>query len=45
VSGNEIKAALEYSVVNEDSFGKETIFRFQISPVIQSLIKNPLLGK
>ena len=45
MSGNEIKAGLEYSVVNEDTFGKDTIFRFQITPVISSLIKNPICGK
>jgi len=40
-----IKAGLEYSVVSEDTFGKRAAFRFQITPVIQSLIKNPIFGK
>jgi hypothetical protein len=40
-----IKAGLEYSVVSEDTFGKRAAFRFQITPVVQSLIKNPIFGK
>jgi hypothetical protein len=40
-----IKAGLEYSVVSQDTFGKRTAFRIQISPVIRSLIKNPIFGK
>jgi hypothetical protein len=40
-----IKAGLEYSVVSEDTFGKRLAFRFEITPVIQSLIKNPIFGK
>ena len=40
-----IKAGLEYSVVSEDTFGKRVAFRFQITPVVQSLIKNPIFGK
>jgi hypothetical protein len=39
-----IKAGLEYSVVSQDTFGKRAIFRFQITPVIQSLIKKPIFG-
>ncbi|MHC4943276.1 MAG: hypothetical protein ACYTG7_09690 [Planctomycetota bacterium] len=33
-----IKAGVEYSVVSPDSFGKRAILRFQITPVIPSLI-------
>jgi len=40
-----IKVGLEYSVVSEDAFGKRTAFRFQITPVIPGLIKNPIFGK
>jgi hypothetical protein len=40
-----IKAGLEHSVLSEDTFGKRTAFRIQITPVIQSLIKKPIFGK
>ena len=40
-----IKAGVEYSVVSPDAFGQRAQFRFQITPVIQSLIKNPIFGK
>lgn len=40
-----IKVGGEYSVVSEDLFGLRFAFRFQITPVIPSLIENPLLGK
>ena len=40
-----IKAGLEYSVVSPDAFGQRAQFRFQITPVIPSLIKNPIFGK
>jgi hypothetical protein len=40
-----IKVGLEYSVVSQDTFGKRTAFRFQITPVIPSLIKDPIFGK
>lgn len=40
-----IRAGLEYSVVSEDTFGKRAAFIFQITPVIPSLVKNPILGK
>ena len=40
-----IKAGLEYSVVSQETFGKRAAFRFQITPVIPSLIKNPIFGK
>lgn len=39
-----IKVGGEYSVVSEDLFGQRFQFRFQITPVIPSLIRNPLLG-
>jgi hypothetical protein len=40
-----IKVGGEYSVVSEDLFGQRFQFRFQITPVIPSLIANPLLGR
>lgn len=40
-----IKVGVEYSVVSENDFGKRTAFRFQITPVIPGLIKNPIFGK
>jgi hypothetical protein len=40
-----IKLGLEYSVVSPDDFGKIVAFRLQVTPVIQSLIKNPIFGK
>lgn len=40
-----IKAGLEYSVVSPDDFGQRAQFRIQITPVISSLIKNPIFGK
>jgi len=40
-----IKAGLEYSVVSPDAFGQRAQFRIQITPVIPSLIKNPIFGK
>jgi hypothetical protein len=39
-----IKAGLEYSVVSQDDFGKRTAIRIQITPVIRSLIQNPIFG-
>ena len=39
-----IRAGLEYSVVSPDTFGKRFGFRFQITPVIQSLIKKSIFG-
>lgn len=39
-----IKVGGEYSVVSEDLFGQRFQFRFQITPVIPSLIKSPILG-
>jgi hypothetical protein len=39
-----IKAGLEYSVVSPDDFGQRAQIRFQITPVIPSLIKNPIFG-
>jgi hypothetical protein len=40
-----IKAGGEYSVVSPDTFGNRYQFRFQFTPVIRSLIKNPIFGK
>jgi hypothetical protein len=40
-----IKVGGEYSVVSPDVFGKRYSFRFQITPVIPGLIKNPIFGK
>jgi hypothetical protein len=40
-----IKVGGEYSVVSPDTFGKRFSFRFQITPVIEGLIKNPIFGK
>jgi len=40
-----IKLGGEYSVVSEDLFGQRFQFRLQITPVIPSLVKNPILGK
>ena len=39
-----LRAGIEYSVVSQDSFGKRAILRFQITPVIKSLIKKPIFG-
>ena len=40
-----LKFGGEYSVVSEDLFGQRFQFRFEIIPVIPSLIQNPILGK
>jgi hypothetical protein len=40
-----IKVGGEYSVVSQDLFGQRFQFRFQITPVIPSLIQNPILGR
>jgi hypothetical protein len=39
------KVGGEYSVVSQDAFGQRFQFRFQITPVIPSLIGEPILGK
>ncbi len=39
-----MKFGLEHSVVSEDDFGKRTMFRIQVTPVINSLISNPIFG-
>jgi hypothetical protein len=39
-----IRAGLEYSVVSQDTYGKRLGFRFQIIPIIPSLISKPLFG-
>jgi len=40
-----IKVGGEYSVVSPDTFGNRYQFRFQITPVISGLIKNPIFGE
>ena len=40
-----IKFGLEYSVVSQDDYGKILAFRLQVTPVIKSLVKNPIFGK
>jgi hypothetical protein len=40
-----IKAGVEYSVISQDDFGQRAQFRFQITPVVPGLIKNPIFGK
>jgi len=40
-----IKVGGEYSVVSQDLFGQRFQFRFQITPVIPSLIEKPILGR
>jgi hypothetical protein len=32
-------------VVSEDDYGKRAVFRFQITPVVPGLIKNPIFGE
>jgi len=39
-----IKVGSEYSVVSQDAFGQRFQFRFQITPVIPSLISSPIFG-
>ena len=39
-----LRAGLEYSVVSQDTFGKRAILRFQITPVIPSLIQKSIFG-
>ena len=40
-----LKVGGEYSVVSQDLFGQRFQFRFQITPVIPSLIGEPILGR
>jgi hypothetical protein len=40
-----IKVGGEYSVVSEDVFGQRFQFRIQVTPVIPSLVKEPVLGR
>jgi hypothetical protein len=40
-----IKFGIEYSVISEDDYGKILAFRLQVTPVIKSLIQNPIFGK
>ena len=39
-----IQAGLEYSVVSPNAFGKRANFRLALTPVIPSLVKNPIFG-
>lgn len=39
-----IKFGFEYSVVKPDDFGQQGMFRIQLTPVIDSLITEPLFG-
>jgi len=34
----------EYSVVSQDDFGKRFMIKFNVIPVIQGLVKNPIFG-
>jgi hypothetical protein len=40
-----IKAIVEYSVVSQATWGKRAAFRFEITPVLRSLITEPIFGK
>ena len=40
-----IKVGFEYSVASPDAYGQRGQFRLQITPVISSLIKDPIFGK
>jgi hypothetical protein len=40
-----IKVGFEYSVVSEKDYGQLAQIRIQITPVIESLIKNPVFGR
>ncbi|MGE4537839.1 MAG: hypothetical protein AB7D37_12230 [Desulfovibrio sp.] len=40
-----IKVGFEYSVVSQKDYGQQAQIRIQITPVIESLIKNPVFGK
>lgn len=46
VGGLPVKFQLgvEYSVISQDDFGKRFLLKLNVIPVIQGLIKNPLLG-
>jgi hypothetical protein len=46
VGGLPVKFQLgvEYSVIGQDDFGKRFLLKLNVIPVIQGLIKNPLLG-
>jgi len=39
-----IKAGFEYSVIHEKDYGQRAQIRIQITPVIASLVKNPIFG-
>jgi hypothetical protein len=40
-----IKLGVEYSVVRQDDFGQQAAIRLQITPVVKSLIQNPIFGR
>ena len=40
-----IKLGVEYSAIKQDDFGQQAALRLQFTPVIASLIKNPIFGK
>ncbi len=40
-----LQLAVEYSVVSQDDFGQRAQIRFNVIPVIPSLVKRPLLGR
>ncbi|MDX1270027.1 MAG: hypothetical protein R3311_21855, partial [Oceanisphaera sp.] len=39
-----LEVAVEYSVVNEDAFGQECLFKFDFMPIIPKPIKKPIFG-
>jgi hypothetical protein len=40
-----LQLGIQYSVVSEDDFGQVALVKLNVIPVIQSLVKNPILGK
>ena len=39
-----IQVGFEYSVVRQDDFGQEFLFKVNLIPVIPSLLKSPIFG-
>lgn len=39
-----VKLGIEYSVVRQDDFGQEAAIRLVVTPVVPSLMKNPIFG-
>jgi hypothetical protein len=39
-----IQFGIEYSVISEESYGKQVLFKLNIIPVVQALIKDPIFG-